>query len=158
MFCKEGVLRNFLEGRRPATLWKKRLWHRTFPVNFAKILRTPFLLEHHRWLLLIFAVEFVEILFCYEPMTVKKSSSMIRNFFVISFIISMLVIWSNKNNKNLLPSILSSSKTSLTLPGELPKFFVSYHFIFTKNKHGVAKLIRFLKQKWLMLEVQVNEY
>ena len=28
---------------RPATLLKKRLWHRSFPVNFAKFLRTPFL-------------------------------------------------------------------------------------------------------------------
>ena len=44
------------------------------------------------------------------------------------------------------------------LPGELTIFSVFYHFIFTENKHGVAKLIRFLKQKWLMLEVQVNEY
>ena len=36
----------------PATLLKKRLWHRCFPVNFAKFLRTPFLTEHLRWLLL----------------------------------------------------------------------------------------------------------
>ena len=28
---------------RPATLLKKRFWHRCFPVNFAKCLRTPFL-------------------------------------------------------------------------------------------------------------------
>ena len=28
------------------------LWHRCFPVNFAKFLRTPFLTEHLRWLLL----------------------------------------------------------------------------------------------------------
>ena len=28
---------------RSATLLKKRLWHRLFPVNFAKFLRTPFL-------------------------------------------------------------------------------------------------------------------
>ena len=27
----------------PATLLKKRLWHRRFPVNFAKFLRTRFL-------------------------------------------------------------------------------------------------------------------
>ena len=27
---------------RPATLLKKRLWNRCFPVNFAKFLRTPF--------------------------------------------------------------------------------------------------------------------
>ena len=29
-------------GLRPATLLKKRLWHRHFPVNFTKFLRTPF--------------------------------------------------------------------------------------------------------------------
>ena len=46
---KKGVLTNFakLTGKhlcqRPATLLKKRLWHRCFPVNFAKFLRTPFL-------------------------------------------------------------------------------------------------------------------
>ena len=30
----------------------KRLWHKCFPVNFAKFLRTPFFTEHLRWLLL----------------------------------------------------------------------------------------------------------
>ena len=30
-------------GLRTATLLKKRLWHRCFPVNFVKFLRTPFL-------------------------------------------------------------------------------------------------------------------
>ena len=59
MFCKKGVLRNLAKftGKhlcqslffnkvgdfRPATLLKKRLWHRCFPVNFAKFLRTTFL-------------------------------------------------------------------------------------------------------------------
>ena len=33
---------------RSATLLKKRLWHRCFPVNFAKFLRTPLLTEHLR--------------------------------------------------------------------------------------------------------------
>ena len=81
MFCKKGVLRNFakLTGKhlwarvsflvncrpkawnfikketlRPATLLKKRLWYRCFPVNFAEFLRTPFLTEYIRWLLLYF--------------------------------------------------------------------------------------------------------
>ena len=31
---------------------KKRLWHRYFPVNFAKFLRTSLFTEHLRWLLL----------------------------------------------------------------------------------------------------------
>ena len=33
-------------GRCSATLLKTRPWHRCFPVNFAKFLRTPFLTEH----------------------------------------------------------------------------------------------------------------
>ena len=36
----------------PATLLKKRLWHRCFPVNFAKFLRTPFSQNTSRTLLL----------------------------------------------------------------------------------------------------------
>ena len=34
---------------------KKRLWHRCFPVNLGKFLRTPFFKEHLRYLLLFFA-------------------------------------------------------------------------------------------------------
>ena len=56
---KKGFLKNFTKftGKhmyqslyfhkvtsfRSATLLRKRLWHRCFPVNFAKFLRTPFL-------------------------------------------------------------------------------------------------------------------
>ena len=58
VFCEKGVLRNFakltgknvcqslvfnkLAGLRSATLLKKTLWHRCFPVNFVKFLRTTF--------------------------------------------------------------------------------------------------------------------
>ena len=68
VFCKKGFLRNFekftgkhlfqsgffnkVAGLRPATLLEKRFWHKCFPVNFAKFLRTPFLTENLRWLLL----------------------------------------------------------------------------------------------------------
>ena len=34
------------------TIHRKTLWHRCFPVSFAKILRTPFIIEHLWWLLL----------------------------------------------------------------------------------------------------------
>ena len=37
---------------RPATLLKKGLWHRCFPENFAKFLRTPFLQNNSGRLLL----------------------------------------------------------------------------------------------------------
>ena len=58
MFCKKVFLRNFAKftgkhlgqslffnkvAGRPATLLKKRLWPRCFPVNFAKFLRKTFL-------------------------------------------------------------------------------------------------------------------
>ena len=52
MFHKKGVLKgvlcqspffNKVAGLRSATLFKKRLWQRCFPVNFVKFLRTPFL-------------------------------------------------------------------------------------------------------------------
>ena len=59
VFCKKGVLRNFatftgkhlcqslyfnkVAGLKPATLLKKRFWHRCFSVNFVKFLRTLFL-------------------------------------------------------------------------------------------------------------------
>ena len=68
VFCGKGVLRSFTKftgkdlrqrlffnkvaGLRPATLLKKSLWHRSFPVNFRKFLKTPFFAEHLRWLLL----------------------------------------------------------------------------------------------------------
>ena len=62
VFCKKVVLRNFVKftgkhmcqslffnkvaGLRPATLLKKRLWRRCFPMNYAKFLGAPFFTEH----------------------------------------------------------------------------------------------------------------
>ena len=50
----QSLFFNKVAGLRPATLLKKRLWHRCFPVNFEKFLRTPLFTEHFRWLLLYF--------------------------------------------------------------------------------------------------------
>ena len=46
-----------ITGLRPATLLKKILWHRCFPVNFTKLLRTPFLQNTSGWLLLDFQIQ-----------------------------------------------------------------------------------------------------
>ena len=60
---RKGNLRNFTKftGKRlchrPASLLKKRLWHKCFPVNFAKFLNTPFLTKHLWWLFLAFQSE-----------------------------------------------------------------------------------------------------
>ena len=42
---------NKVTSLRSATLLRKRIRHRCFPVNFAKCLRTAFFIEHLRWLL-----------------------------------------------------------------------------------------------------------
>ena len=59
----QGLFFNKVEGLRPAALLKKKLWHRCFPVNFAKFLRTPFLTEHLRWLLLSYVKEYPSMAF-----------------------------------------------------------------------------------------------
>ena len=50
--CARVSFFNKVASLRPATLLKKRLWHRRFPVNFAKFLKIPFFIEHLWWLLL----------------------------------------------------------------------------------------------------------
>ena len=52
VFCARVPFFNKAAGLRPATLLKKKLWHRWFPVNFAKFLRTRIFIEYLWWLLL----------------------------------------------------------------------------------------------------------
>ena len=55
-------------GLRPATLLKKRLWHRCFPVNFAKFLRTSFFIEHLWWLLLYWHGSYIHQIYLVTPL------------------------------------------------------------------------------------------
>ena len=59
---------NKVAGLRSATLLKKRLWHRCFPVNFAKFLRKPFLQNTSRRLLL----KVVNLLFYFRVFVSEK--------------------------------------------------------------------------------------
>ena len=91
VFCKKGVLKNFAKftGKnlcqslffnkvadlRPTTLLKKRLWHRCFPVNFAKFFRTSFLTEHFHWPPLSLRLNLTRsALKCFEQLTCKRST------------------------------------------------------------------------------------
>ena len=51
--CQSLFLNKFA-GLMPATLWKKSLWYKCFPVNFVKFLRTSFLQNTSRRLLLYY--------------------------------------------------------------------------------------------------------
>ena len=44
--CARAYFLIKLQSSRLPILLKKRLWHRCFPVNFVKFLRTPFFTEH----------------------------------------------------------------------------------------------------------------
>ena len=108
MFCKKGVLRNFAKSNclRPATLLKKKLWHRCFPVNLTKFLRTPFLTEHLCSLKLD-----IGFLFRITKKTYDLLWSMVKKMFIYFLIrlaqtkITLFIFWNNwviKENANFL--------------------------------------------------------
>ena len=73
---------NFIRSSRPemfrfATSLKKRLWHRCFPVNFVKFIRTPFSIEDLWWLLLdriIYPILFYPIITAEAIRRIRKDS------------------------------------------------------------------------------------
>ena len=58
LICHLILLKKYKQKQPPeppaTTLFKKRLWHRCFPVNFVKFLRTHFFIEQLWWLLLYY--------------------------------------------------------------------------------------------------------
>ena len=101
VFQKKGVLRNFLKltGKhlcqslffnnvadlRPAILLKKETLHRWFPANFAKFLRTHFLIENLQWLLLR-APNFVSVSQCVLCTIQNASNSLAKTHLRIPFL------------------------------------------------------------------------
>ena len=87
-FVRKGVFRNFTKftgkhlcqslffnkvaGLRPPTLLKKRLWHRCFPMNFVKFLRTPFLQNTSGRLLLPILIPGKKTVFCEKNFFVQN--------------------------------------------------------------------------------------
>ena len=93
-----GAIATYRSSRlRPATLLKKKLWHRYFPVNFVKFLITSFYINHLWWLLLNIEKKYLssfpiktikQIIFCsvvYEKKRKNKYVSKIENLFTWNF-------------------------------------------------------------------------
>ena len=135
MFYRKYFLRNFAKFRgkhlyeslffnKVATLLKRGPWHRSFPVTFARFLRTPFLTEHLRWLLLN------ELWFCYANLTT------LFNHVFKSFLATALVLY---------PLIRGGSRTAATSKMEFFVIIVNgFHLltIFTKSSIlGVAAIL-----------------
>ena len=77
VFCKKDGLRNFAKftGKYlcQSLFLQKRLWHKCFPVNLAKFLRTPFLQNTSGRLLLLLA-------FQKQPPEVFYEKGVLENF------------------------------------------------------------------------------
>ena len=115
VFCKKGVLRNLAKftgkylchslfffdkvaGLRPALLLKKKLWRRCFPVNFVKFLRTPFLTEYLRWLLLFFQMS---LLLLPIRFTLRYLPPPLLYFSVFNCVIRRSFLQKKKEEKNI---------------------------------------------------------
>ena len=136
----KGVLENFAKltgkhlpqslffskvaGPRPETLWKKRLWHSCFPVNFAKILRTAFLQNtSRRQLLSTLGIKLLTCLHLDQSFlnernfrhnvancTVQKMKFFIKDFFSkCDQFRSFLWIWSHLLKKFLMEKFIFSA-------------------------------------------------
>ena len=95
---------------------KKRLWHRCFPLNFAKFLRTHFLTEHLRWLLQAFRSE--STLYSFRTSCSKQAQYLKFKWTVTSW------KYSRSNKFSLLCCRLLDSFNENVLPeGGLDKYF-----------------------------------
>ena len=73
---RQGLFFNGVTGLRVATLLKKKIWHKCFPVYFKKFLRTPYLQNtSERLLLVLFVARFFMFSiiknFCHEKNLVR---------------------------------------------------------------------------------------
>ena len=127
VFCEKGVFRSFakftgkhlcqslfliISRPQPVTLLKTRLWHRCFPVNFAKFQRTRFPTEHLRWLLLN-CIRFVKCMYNYciylylyaykrtYFLLLKPRNSVLSYFFLVWFLHIGYVFWKARNHPEL---------------------------------------------------------
>ena len=85
----QSLFFNKVAGLRSATLLKKTLWQRCFPVNVPKTLRTPFLQNISRRLLLLTKIK-LKIVFSSANMSTKNYlTSLIADLYFPSFLIVM---------------------------------------------------------------------
>ena len=106
VFCKKGVLRNF------AKFIKKQLCNclffnkvaglRLFPVSFVKFLRTPFIIEQLRWLLLfsykhdVFIIKKLQHFYHKEVLTHIKWNVMISSSLRFVESVNLIQMWKLK--------------------------------------------------------------
>ena len=89
--CQSLFLNN-VAGLSPATLLKKRLWYRCFPVNFVKFVRTPFLQNISGWLLL-YMFMITNKFFKFSMIVRDRHQTLLLILFVLNLINIRVEIW-----------------------------------------------------------------
>ena len=133
VLCKEGVFRNFAKftgkhlrqslflnkvaGLRPATLLKKRIWGRCFPVNFLKFLWTSFHIEHLWWLLQTLVKTNLILVKIHLTTNVSYHDMAIfwKNFISVEGKITLKGFWNNTNYRYKRNSLLLEAATGVVL-------------------------------------------
>ena len=147
MFCKKGVLRNFtgnVAGLRPGTLFKKRLWHRCFPMNFAKFVRKSFLQNTSGRL-------FLKINDSKQRNQAKIRSSRSKMFFKISVLENFAIF----TGKHLCWSLFLIKLQALGILHKNSSFIEHLWWLLLKNGKDQRPLIKsyFLKGDWILSPV-----
>ena len=75
---------------RPATLFKKRLHHRSFPENYAKFLKTAFW-QNTSWWMLLRVIEVIEIISNVKLVLRSWETSLPNNFFTFFHTFSLFI-------------------------------------------------------------------
>ena len=130
---KKGVLGNFIKftgkhlrqslffnkvaGLRLATLLKRRLWYRCFPVNFAKFLRTPFLKEN------IWTTASGRTTYCFAKKDHPKKKTVSLNQFLAVFL--FYAPWKHQKTSGFLVSSKNIKRENRPEMGWYAKMFVN---------------------------------
>ena len=123
------VFFNKVAGLRPATLLKKSLWHRCFPVNFAKFLRKPFFKEHLRWLILQFKSNMYE---SFIELIHKLS---------MCFFLPCILTYVQSSNKHHWIKFKICSKSNINVPQNEANHVFIVSLLFSSNKFPAVILV-----------------
>ena len=126
-------------GLRPATLLKKRLWYRCFPVNFVKFPRTPFLQNTSERLLLNVGYLSKSIswnYFMFHEMTLKLFFMKYHERKISPCILPLKPIYSGES--------MCSKKKEDKVSVYISQSATFYKFLWRKRSHWVKVLPNFL--------------
>ena len=144
MISEGATNRTSSPGLRTATLLKKRLWYRCFPVNFEKFLRTPFFTEGLPWLLLYEIITINH--FCVYRKNTRKHNQhfkllFFKNKFTLWHIRLNIYIWKiNFTSHKQYLLVLSSREMQRIRLTQTKVYYKLVHYVWKETSHKPLKV------------------